>query len=317
MSPPASAEPGRLNLEVPMTPATASVAAMDAPASGATPGRARALWRVLKRKPLGLASAAVLSILVLTAIFADVLAPYDPLETQPEIRLAPPSRAHLFGTDDIGRDVFSRVIHGARISLWVGLLAVGLGTFAGMIIGLACGYWEGRLDLILQRVMDAVQAIPGLMLALAIVSVLKPSTTNAMLAIAVVIIPGNSRIVRGAVLSAKQNRYVEAAQAIGCRQPRILVTHILPNVTAPILIIASIWLGNAILIEATLSFLGLGTQPPTPSWGLMLSSTGRAFMEQAPWLAIFPGLAISLAVLGFNLFGDTLRDAWDPRLRQG
>jgi ABC-type dipeptide/oligopeptide/nickel transport system permease subunit len=317
MSPPASAEPGRLNLEVPMTPVTASVAVMDAPASGATPGRARALWRVLKRKPLGLASAAVLSVLVLTAIFADVLAPYDPLATQPEIRLSSPSPAHVFGTDDIGRDVLSRVIHGARISLWVGLIAVGIGTFAGMIIGLACGYWEGRLDIILQRVMDAVQSIPGLMLALAIVSVLKPSTTNAMLAIAVVIIPGNSRIVRGAVLSAKQNRYVEAAEAIGCRQPRILVTHILPNVTAPILIIASIWLGNAILIEATLSFLGLGTQPPTPSWGLMLSSTGRAYMEQAPWLAIFPGLAISLAVLGFNLFGDTLRDAWDPKLRQG
>jgi peptide/nickel transport system permease protein len=163
--------------------------------------------------------------------------------------------------------------------------------------------------------MDAVQAIPGLVLALAIVSVLKPNTTNAMLAIAMVIIPGNSRIVRGAVLAAKQNRYVEAAQALGCQQPRIVITHILPNVTAPILIIASIWLGNAILIEASLSFLGLGTQPPTPSWGLMLSSTGRAFMEQAPWLAIFPGLAISMAVLGFNLFGDTLRDAWDPKLR--
>jgi peptide/nickel transport system permease protein len=198
----------------------------------------------------------------------------------------------------------------------VGLLAVGIGTVAGMIIGLLCGYCEGRLDLILQRVMDAVQAIPGLVLALAIVSVLKPSTTNAMLAIAIVIIPGNSRIVRGAVLSTKQNRYVEAAQAIGCRHPRIILGHILPNVTAPILVIASIWLGNAILIEATLSFLGLGTQPPTPSWGLMLSSTGRAFMEQAPWLAIFPGLAISLAVLGFNLFGDTLRDAWDPKLRR-
>jgi peptide/nickel transport system permease protein len=317
MSPPASAEPGRLNLQAPMTPVTAAVAAMDAPASGVVPGRARALWRMLKRKPLGLASAAVLSVLVITAVFADVLAPHDPLAAQPEIRLAPPSRAHLFGTDDIGRDVLSRIIHGARISLWVGLLAVGIGTFAGMIIGLACGYWEGHLDMILQRVMDAIQSIPGLMLALAIVSVLKPSTTNAMLAIAVVIIPGNSRIIRGAVLSAKQNRYVEAAEAIGCRQPRILVTHILPNVTAPILIIASIWLGNAILIEATLSFLGLGTQPPTPSWGLMLSSTGRAFMEQAPWLAIFPGLAISLAVLGFNLFGDTLRDAWDPKLRRG
>ena len=278
-------------------------------------GRAHALWTTIRRKPLGAVSAAVLVTLVLTAVFADVLAPFDPVETRPEIRLQAPSRAHPFGTDDIGRDVLSRVIHGARISLWVGLLAVGIGTFAGMIIGLLCGYCEGRLDLILQRVMDAVQAIPGLMLALAIVSVLKPNTTNAMLAIAIVIIPGNSRIVRGAVLSTKQNRYVEAAHAIGCRHPRIILTHILPNVTAPILVIASIWLGNAILIEATLSFLGLGTQPPTPSWGLMLSSTGRAFMEQAPWLAIFPGLAISLAVLGFNMFGDTLRDAWDPKLR--
>lgn len=279
-------------------------------------GWGRLLWETIKRKPLGAASAVLIAIIVLTAIFADVLAPYDPLAPQPEIRLSAPSRAHPFGTDDIGRDVLSRIIYGARISLWVGLLAVGIGTAGGMIIGLACGYWEGRLDLGLQRVMDAIQAIPGLMLALAIVSVLKPNTTNAMLAIAMVIIPGNSRIVRGAVLAAKQNRYVEAAQALGCQQPRIVLTHILPNVTAPILIIASIWLGNAILIEASLSFLGLGTQPPTPSWGLMLSSTGRAFMEQAPWLAIFPGLAISLAVLGFNLFGDTLRDAWDPKLRR-
>ena len=253
--------------------------------------------------------------IVLTAVFADVLAPYDPLAAQPEIRLAFPSWEHPFGTDDIGRDVLSRVIYGSRISLWVGLLAVGIGTFAGMIIGLLCGYCEGRTDLVFQRIMDAVQAIPGLVLALAIVSVLTPNTTNAMLAIAMVIIPGNSRIVRGAVLAAKQNRYVEAAQAIGCRHPRIILTHILPNVTAPILVIASIWLGNAILIEASLSFLGVGTQPPIPSWGLMLSSSGRAFMEQAPWLALFPGLAISLAVLGFNLFGDTLRDAWDPKLR--
>jgi ABC-type dipeptide/oligopeptide/nickel transport system permease subunit len=282
-----------------------------------TLGRARALWITIKRKPLGAASAAVIALLVLTAIFADVLAPYDPLSAQPEIRLAAPSWAHPFGTDDIGRDVLSRIIYGSRLSLWVGLLAVGIGTVGGMIIGLVTGYWEGRLDLILQRVMDAVMAIPGLVLALAIVSVLRPSTTNAMLAIAMVIIPGNSRIVRGAVLSAKQNRYVEAAQALGCRHPRIIVSHILPNVTAPILIIASIWLGNAILIEASLSFLGLGTQPPEPSWGLMLSSTGRAFMEQAPWLAVFPGLAISLSVLGFNLFGDTLRDAWDPKLRRG
>ena len=278
--------------------------------------RIRALWVTIKRKPLGAASAVMIAVIVLTAIFATALAPYDPLEADPTIRLLAPSAAHPFGTDDIGRDVLSRIIYGSRISLWVGLLAVGIGTAAGMVIGLVCGYWEGRIDLVLQRVMDSVQAIPGLVLALAIVSVLKPSTTNAMLAIAIVIIPGNSRIVRGAVMSAKQNRYVEAAEAIGCRQPRIVLSHILPNVTAPILVIASIWLGNAILIEATLSFLGVGTQPPTPSWGLMLSSTGRAFMEQAPWLAIFPGLAISLAVLGFNLFGDTLRDAWDPKLRK-
>src|SRR5215470_14316404 len=266
--------------------------------------RSRTLWAVIKRKPLGMISAVLIVVLVLTAIFANVLAPYDPLAAQPEIRLAPPSWAHPFGTDDIGRDVLSRVIYGSRISLWVGLLAVGIGTCVGMIVGLVSGYWEGRLDLMLQRVMDALMTIPGLILALAIVSVLRPSTTNAMLAIAMVIIPGNSRVVRGAVLSAKQNRFVEAAQAIGCRDYRIIASHILPNVTAPILILAS------------LSFLGVGTQPPTPSWGLMLSSTGRAFMEQAPWLAFFPGLAISLAVFGFNLFGDTLRDAWDPKLRR-
>jgi ABC-type dipeptide/oligopeptide/nickel transport system permease subunit len=298
-----------------MSTVTVRVAPLPEPTESIS--RLASLLAVMRKKPLGAASAALIAVLLLTAVFADVLAPYDPLAAHPEIRLSAPTWQHPFGTDDIGRDVLSRVIHGARISLWVGVLAVGIGTVAGMIIGLLCGYCEGRVDLVFQRVMDAIQAIPGLVLALAIVSVLRPNTTNAMLAIAMVIIPGNSRIVRGAVLAAKQNRYVEAAQAIGCRHPRIIVGHILPNVTAPILIIASIWFGNAILIEATLSFLGVGTQPPTPSWGLMLSSTGRAFMEQAPWLAIFPGLAISIAVLGFNLFGDTLRDAWDPKLRNG
>jgi peptide/nickel transport system permease protein len=297
------------------TLATATAGVTDSVGEGSAVYRWRALRLTIGRKPLGAAAAALILFLVLLAISADLLAPYDPLAADPAIRLSAPSRAHLFGTDDIGRDVLSRVIYGSRISLWVGLLAVGIGTAGGMVIGLVSGYWEGRADLILQRVMDAIQAIPGLILALAIVSVLTPSTTNAMLAIAVVIIPGNSRIVRGAVLSAKQNRYVEAAQALGCQHLHILARHIIPNVTAPILILASIWLGNAILIEASLSFLGLGTQPPIPSWGLMLSSTGRAFMEQAPWLAIFPGLAISLAVFAFNIFGDTLRDAWDPKLR--
>ena len=298
-----------------MSTATAGISVLEEQTT-APLKRGQALWGIIQRKPLGLASASLIGLLVFTAIFAHVLAPYDPLSAQPEIRLAAPSWEHPFGTDDIGRDVFSRVIHGSRISLWVGLLAVGIGTVAGTIVGLISGYWEGWIDLVLQRVMDALMAIPALILALAIVSVLTPNTTNAMLAIAVVIIPGNSRIVRGAVLSAKQNPYVEAAQALGCRHLRIVVSHILPNITAPILIIASIWLGNAILIEASLSFLGLGTQPPTPSWGLMLSGTGRAFMEQAPWLAIFPGVAISLAVLAFNLFGDVLRDAWDPKLRR-
>src|SRR5207249_9844651 len=212
---------------------------LEDPASGTVSG-AGALWRTVKKNTIGAFSAALLVVIVLMAIFADVLAPYDPLETHPEIRLSAPSRAHPFGTDDIGRDVLSRIIYGSRISLWVGLLAVGIGTAAGMVIGLLCGYCEGRLDLIAQRFMDAIQAIPARVLALAIVSVLKPSTTNAMIAIAIVIIPGNSRIVRRAVMSAKQNRYVEAAQAIGCRHPRIILSHILPNVTAPILIIASI-----------------------------------------------------------------------------
>src|SRR3984893_14413408 len=214
--------------------------------------RGRALWTVTKRTPLGRAPAAHVLLLVLTASFSDVLAPYDPLAAQPEIRLAAPSWAHPFGTDDIGRDVFSRVIYGSRISLWVGLLAVGIGTLAGTIIGLVSGYWEGRLDMILQRVMDALMTLPGLILALAIVSVLKPSTTNAMLAIAVVMIPGNSRIVRGTVLSAKQNRFVEAAQAIGCRDLRIIGSHILPNVTEAMPILASIWLGDAIPAWASL-----------------------------------------------------------------
>ena len=297
-----------------MSTATANVSVYES-ARATKPSTTRTLWNLAKRKPLGAISAALILLLVFTAVFADVLAPFDPLLTQPEIRLRSPSWQYLFGTDDIGRDVLSRIIYGARISLWVGLLAVGIGTCAGTLIGLISGYWEGWLDLWLQRVMDALMAIPGLILALAIVSVLTPNTTNAMLAIAIVIIPGNSRIVRGAVLSAKQRPYVEAARALGCGHLRIMASHIFPNVTAPVLIIASIWLGNAIFIEASLSFLGLGTQPPTPSWGLMLSSTGRAFMERAPWLAIFPGLAISLAVLGFNLFGDTLRDIWDPKLR--
>src|SRR5262245_453375 len=207
-----------------MATVPAHVVIFDEPPA-ASVGRLQTLWRTIKKKPLGAFSAALLVVIVLMAIFADVLAPYDPLETHPEIRLSAPSRTHPFGTDDIGRDVLSRIIHGARISLWVGLLAVGIGTAAGMVIGLLCGYCEGKLDLITQRVMDAIQAIPALVLALAIVSVIKQGTTNAMLASGFVIMPGDLRDVRGAVLTAKQNRYVEAAQAMGCRHPRIITSH--------------------------------------------------------------------------------------------
>src|SRR4029453_6100060 len=183
--------------------------------------RVQALWNLMKRKPLGAAAASIILLIVFTAIFADVLAPYDPLFTHPEIRLAPPSWQHPFGTDDIGRDVFSRIIYGARISLWVGLLAVGIGTVAGTIIGLLCGYWEGRLDFALQRIMDALMALPGLILALVFAAVLPPNPTNDLLSIPGVIIPGNSRIVRGAGMSAKQNQYVEAARALGCGHLRM------------------------------------------------------------------------------------------------
>src|SRR5262249_22928175 len=223
-------ETGGVMTGKPMSTATADVAVF-APQTVARRHRMRSLRNVMRRKPLGVASALLILLLVCTAIFADVLAPYDPFLARPEERLLPPGWQHPFGTDDIGRDVFSRIIYGARLSLWVGLLAVGIGTVSGTLIGLICGYWEGRLDLVLQRFMDALQTIPGLILALAIVSVLKPNTTNAMLAIAVVIIPGNSRIVRGAVLSAKQNPYVEAARALGCGHLRIIASHILPNVT--------------------------------------------------------------------------------------
>src|SRR5262252_9162545 len=262
--------------------------------------RTRTLWAAIKRKPLGMVSAVLIVVLVLTAIFANVLAPYDPLAAQPEIRLAPPSWAHPFGTDDIGRDVLSRVIYGSRISLWVGLLAVGIGTCVGMIVGLVSGYWEGRLDLMLQRVMDALMTIPGLILALAI---------------AMVIIPGNSRVVRGAVLSAKQNRFVEAAQAIGCRLPDHRLAHPAQRDGAhphPRLHLAGQRHPDRSLVE-----LPRGRDAAAHAFvGTDAVQHGAGFMEQAPWLAFFPGLAISLAVFGFNLFGDTLRDAWDPKLRR-
>jgi len=279
------------------------------------PKRIETFLRTARAKPLGSISAAIILLLIVAALLAPLLAPYDPYEFQPRGRLIPPGARFLFGSDTLGRDVLSRIIFGARISLFVGLVSVGLGTLGGAAIGLVSGFWEGKVDMVLQRVMDSVMAFPSIVLALALMSVLGSSINNVVLAIAIVIAPGASRIVRGAVLSVKQNTYIEAARSLGATNRRLLVRHILPNVAAPIIIIASVYLGNAIIIEASLSFLGMGTPPPEPSWGGMLSGEGRRNLEMAPWLAIFPGLAISAVVLAFNLLGDALRDVLDPRLR--
>jgi len=281
----------------------------------ARPSRLQSLLRVARSKPLGTVSALIILFLIFMAITADWIAPYSPFEFQPQARLAEPSARFWFGADMLGRDLLSRIIHGSRVSLWVGLMSVGIGTVGGAVLGLLSGFFEGTVDMVIQRLMDAIMAFPPIILALALVSVLGPSITNVMIAIGLVIAPSDSRVVRGAVLSVKQNQYIEAARCIGASNWRILFRHIFPNVVAPILIIASVWLGNAIIIEASMSFLGLGTPPPTPSWGGMLSGEGRRQLERAPWLAIFPGLAISVVVLAFNLLGDALRDVLDPRLR--
>jgi ABC-type dipeptide/oligopeptide/nickel transport system permease subunit len=279
-----------------------------------------ALSILVRRKPLGAASALILCGLVVVAILAPVLAPYDPYkfnlnERGLPIRLQPPNAKFLCGTDPLGRDVLSRIVYGSRVSLIVGFASVAIGTLLGTLLGLVSGYWEGGVDQVLQRAVDTMMALPGIILALAVVSVLGQSLTNIILVIGLVIAPGTSRVVRGTVLSIKQNTFIDAAYAAGATPWRIVLRHILPNAFAPILVIASVWLGNAIVIEAALSFLGLGTPPPTPTWGGMLSGEGRRNLETAPYLAIFPGLAISIVVLAFNMLGDALRDLLDPRLR--
>jgi peptide/nickel transport system permease protein len=275
----------------------------------------RAALGLVRRRPLGVASATIILLVVLCAIFAPVIARADPLKTVPRDRLQTPSADHWLGTDNLGRDVFSRIVHGARISLWVGFLATVLGTGFGTLVGLTSGYFGGKFDLVSQRLVDAIQVVPGLILALVMISVFGPSITNAIIAIGFVVWPADCRVVRGAVLSARKNVYVEAAEVTGASHTRILVRHILPNIIPSIIVLASLRFPGAILTEASLSFLGLGTPPPAPSWGGMLSGAGRQYMEQVPTLAIFPGLAIVFTVLAFNLFGDTLRDILDPRMR--
>lgn len=269
----------------------------------------------LRRNPLGAFGAIILSLLLLTAALAAVIAPYDPNKSLSQARLIGPSLQHLMGTDNLSRDLFSRIIYGARVSLYVGFASVLFGVVLGTAIGLLSGYAGGWLDSTVQRLVDIMMAMPSLVLAMALVAMLGPSLRNITLAIAVGAVPSSARIVRGTVLSVKQEDFVLSARVVGATTTRIVCRHILPNTLAPLIVIASLAFGSAIIAEASLSFLGLGVQPPTPSWGVMLSGTSRRFMLVAPWMAIFPGLAISLVIFGVNVLGDSIRDTFDPRLR--
>jgi len=282
------------------------------------PPQAESLWldalRRLRQQPLSIFSAILVSVLILTAIFGPMLAPYDPNEIDMANRFAPPSLEHPFGTDDFGRDILSRVMVGARVSLMVGIIAVGLSATVGSALGLLAGYMGRLTDEVIMRAMDILFAFPAILLAIAIMAALGRGVGNAMIAIGIVYIPIFARITRGSVLSVREEVYIEAARSIGSTDGRIMTRHILPNILSPIIVEVTLSLSFAILAEAALSFFGLGTQPPDPSWGRMLSE-GRAYFQQSAWLAIFPGLAIMLTVLGFNLLGDGLRDALDPRLK--
>ena len=255
----------------------------------------------------------VLVVLILCAIGAPLLAPFDPVDLGPD-PLAAPSTAHYFGTDFGGRDIFSRVVFGARLSLLVGLISVGIASIVGVTAGLVAGFYGGWTDMLLMRGIDVMLAFPGILLALAIVSMLGPGLFNLMIAVGIAAIPGYARLTRGSVLSAREELYVQAAHSVGVPNRRIMLLHILPNIFAPILVAATLGIGTAMLSAAALSFIGLGDQPSTPEWGRMLSE-GRQYLRDQAWIATFPGVAIMLSVLAMNLLGDGLRDALDPRLK--
>jgi peptide/nickel transport system permease protein len=277
----------------------------------------KGLWRLIKEKPLGAFGGVIVSRLLLCALLAPWIAthPYD--QTNVRNRLKPPSSQFYFGTDNLGRDIFSRIVYGARVSVTVGFGAVSIGICLATLIGVGSGYFGGKADVLVQRLVDAQMAIPGLLLLLNIMAVLGPGLLNIIVALGIVSAAGSSRIIRSAALSIKEHQFVEAARAIGASHLRIILCYILPNVMAPIIIITTVSLGFTILIESSLSFLGFGVPPPYPSWGEMLSGSGRSYMHKAPWMATWPGVAISLAVFGFNMLGDALRDLLDPRLRGG
>jgi peptide/nickel transport system permease protein len=266
------------------------------------------------RSRTGLFGAFVLLTVTLCAVFAAQIAPYSPTRQNFLEEKEPPSREHLMGTDEFGRDVFSRVIWGAQASLLAGAVAASIALVIGLILGMVAAFYGGGLDNFIMRVMDIILAFPYILLAIAVVAILGPGLVNAMIAIGIVYVPYYARVVRGSVLSVRARDYVEAARALGAADQRVMVQHVLPNTLAPVIVQTTLNVGTAIIDTAGLSFLGLGTQPPTPDWGNMLAG-GRSYVIDAPWIATFPGLAILVTVLAFNLMGDALRDAFDPRLR--
>lgn len=254
-------------------------------------------------------------VFILSALLAPVISPYSPTKQQVTNGLQPPSAQHILGTDELGRDMFSRILYGGQASLQVGFLSVSLALLVGVVLGLAAGYWSNSwVETVIMRVMDALLAFPALVLALAFVAALGPGLNNAILAIGIVNVPTYARLTRGQVLSAKEREFVEAARTVGASDVRIIVKHLLPNIASPLIVQTSLGFATAILAEAALSFLGLGVQPPTPSWGEMLNGA-RGYLEIDPWLIIGPGAAIFIAVLGFNFVGDGIRDVLDPRFR--
>lgn len=272
-------------------------------------------WRQLRKNPLAIGAMVVLAFLTFVAIFAPVLAPYDPLLQNFRVALQPPSAAHPFGTDDVGRDILSRVIYGTRISLRVGLFAVAISSVIGVLLGLAAGYYGRAVDNTIMRIMDVLLAFPGLLLALAIIAVLGPGLFNVMIAVGLGNVPVYTRLTRASTLSVRERDYVLAARALGFSNTRIMLRYILPNVIPPVIALATLGVAGAILTAAGLSFIGLGAQPPTPEWGAMLTQ-GRQYLQRAWWFTLFPGLAIMVTVLAINLLGDALRDALDPKLRR-
>lgn len=272
-------------------------------------------WASLRRNFGAIAGGVLLALLVLLAIAAPVIAPYDPVKTSVLNRLQPPGRQHLMGTDQFGRDVLSRVLYGGRTSLWLGIVAVAISVIVGGTLGLLAGYYGERTDVIISRLGDLMLAMPQILLAMIIIFTLGPGIVNVMIAVGISGIPGYARIIRSSVLSAREQVYIEAARVVGVSDWRIIARHILPNVIAPVLVVATLGLGGAILSAAGLSFLGLGARPPVIEWGYMLSD-GRDKLSVAWWLTTFPGVAIMLTVLAINLLGDGLRDSLDPRLRR-